>query len=92
MVGFFVKSFCWRRLCGCCLCVFCLLCWGSYRGLVGSVVPWRCDFWRRAALWRGFIWCEGDYSSLEVVSILVYQDAAPGVFGYPLRGSSPEDV
>ena len=30
-----------------------------------------------------FILCEGNCSFLDVVSVLVYRDVAPGVFGYP---------
>ena len=36
--------------------------------------------------------CEGDYSSLNVVSFLVYRHAAPGVYGHPERVSSPGGV
>ena len=33
--------------------VLCLSGWGSYCGLVGSVVSWRWVFWPMAALWQG---------------------------------------
>ena len=36
--------------------------------------------------------CEGSYSSLDVVSVLVYGVAAPVVFGYPECGPSSGGV
>ena len=69
-------------LSGCCLCVLCLSHWGGYHGLVGwpsaIVLDLLIDLW---------VQCEGNNSSLNVVSFLVYLDAAPGIYGYPECGS-----
>ena len=61
------------------------------RHLVGFSVLWQWAFWP----WLPFseailgllvgllVQCEGNYSFLYVVSLLMYFYAAPGVFGYP---------
>ena len=64
--------------------------------VVSSVVSQRWVVWPMKALWQGLppythgsrVWWESDYSSLDVISLSVYQDAAPDVLGYPEHGSS----